>query len=251
MKPRGIKPVVAGAKVNICVFGIPGSGKTRLAGSSGKRTLILRPPTDHTDSLGVSSGVDEWIMRDWDDMNESSDFMRSDEAGKMYDWIWLDSISLFQDTGLDHIWADTLARKPDRGKYGLDKAEYGINMFRLGQWVRHVVGMEAFNFGITAHQFETTDVNDDPVCMPWVQGNQMAEKICGYMNVVGHLEGKVKNGQPYNVLNTRHEGLYYAKDQYNKIGKMVNPTIPKIMAAINGAAKPTARRRRTTTTQGA
>lgn len=247
-KPEGIKAVKPGVKINILIYGAPGIGKTVLAGTS-PRCLILRPPFDHTDSLPKATKVEEWVLKDWDDLNDAEEFLRH-EGSKYYDWVWLDSISLMQDVGLDHIWADTVARKPDRKKFGLDQGEYGINMFRLAGWMRHVVGIGEFNLGVTAHPFETLDVNDDPVCMPYVQGKNMPDKICGYMNVVGHLHvQKKKDGTPVRVLDTEHKGLYYGKDQLG-VGRMINPTIPKLIAATNrGAATGTRRppRRRSTT----
>lgn len=230
-KPNGIRRVEPGKKINLLVYGLPGAGKSVLAGTSPGRCLILHPPTDHLDSLPKGSKVEEWIIRDWDDMNEAEEFLRH-EGGKHYDWVWVDSISLLQDHTLDHVWADAVARKPDRAKFGVDKGEYGINMSRLGEWFRHVVGGAQFNMGVTAHPFETTDLESEPVMMPWVQGKQMTEKICGYMNIVGRLY--VKDGK--HILDTEHKGLYYAKDQMG-IGRVIEPTMPKILSKIR--AKPT------------
>lgn len=228
-KPSGIRRVQPGTKVKICVYGIPGCGKSVLAGTSPGRCLILRPPSDHLDSLPKGSTVDEWIMSDWDDMTEATEYLRH-EGGKDYDWVWVDSISLLQDHTLDHVWADAIARKPSRAEFGRDKPEYGINMQRLAEWFRHVVGTDTFNFGVTAHPFETVDIESDPVMMPWVQGKQMTEKICGYMNIVGRLY--VKEGK--HILDTEHKGLYYAKDQLG-VGRVIEPTMPKIMSKIKAA----------------
>lgn len=228
-KPNGIRRVEPGKKIKILVYGIPGAGKSVLAGTSPGRVLILRPPTDHLDSLPAGSAVDEWVMSDWDDMTEATEYLRH-EGGKDYDWVWVDSISLLQDHTLDHVWADAVARKPTRAEYGVDKGEYGINMSRLGEWFRHVVGADQFNFGVTAHPFETVDLESEPVMMPWVQGKQMSEKICGYMNVVGRLF--VKDGK--RILETEHKGLYWAKDQLG-IGRVLEPTMPKVLAKVSKA----------------
>lgn len=239
-KPSGIRKVVPGKKIKLLVYGKPGSGKSVLAGTS-PRCLILRPPTDHLDSLPANSSVEEWILNDWDDMNEAMEYLRH-EGGKDYDWVWVDSISLLQDHTLDHVWADAVARKPDRAKFGVDKGEYGINMTRLGGWFRHVVGSAQFHLGVTAHPFETTDLEGEPVMMPWVQGNMMSDKICGYMNAVGRLYVAEKKNGPgtYRVLECEHKGLYYGKDQLG-IGRMTEPTIPKIMDKIASNKQTTTR----------
>ena len=40
----------------LCVYSDPGVGKTRLVGTSAQvgRTLVIRPPTDHTDAMLTS-----------------------------------------------------------------------------------------------------------------------------------------------------------------------------------------------------
>ena len=63
----------------------------------------------------------------------------------------------------------------------------------------------------------------------------MPEKICAYVGVVGHIELKEKDGKLYTVLETRGIGNRYGKDRYGVIGRMVQPTVPKVVAAINGA----------------
>lgn len=255
-KHPGIKPVQPGRNIALLVYSIPGAGKTRLVGTGGEGTLLIRPPTDHTDSIRTP-GVEEWIVHGWEEMTEVHDYLRHD--GEKHKWVWLDSISLFQDTGLDEIWADVIADKPHRAQYGIDKGEYGRNMDRLGRWVRHTVALAKdhgmFNFGITAHPFYGQTVDGESLLMPYVQGKNMAEKVCGYMNVVAYLDlvrsdddGKVTR----RVLRTQATDNYYAKDQFDAFegGRMVNPTIPKIEAAIAAArGKPKVRpaKRRTTT----
>lgn len=256
-KPDAIQPITRTKHIFMCLYADSGVGKTRLIGGHEGSTLIVRPPTEHTDSIRTPEGVDEWIVKGWNDMNEVEEYARH-EGGKDYDWIWLDSISLFQDTGLDEIWADTIAAKPHRAQYGLDKGEYGVNMTRLARWVRSMVGVDQFNFGVTAHPMEMDDpVSGEVKLQPYVQGKNMTTKIQGYMNVVAYMEkkeiGKEGDKKIARVLRTEATETYVAKDQFDAFdsGRMVNPTMPKIMAAIEAAkpkAKP-ARRKSTTTTR--
>jgi AAA domain-containing protein len=255
-KPAQIKPVGGKKKVKLMIYGIGGAGKTRLVGTTPGRTLIVRPPTDHTSSIEVQAGskVDEWEVDSWAEMTECLEFCRF-EGSKHYEWIWLDSISLFQDTGLDDVWKDTIARKPDRAKFGLDKPEYGINMHRLSGWIRDFVGMDSMNIGITAHPFQTTvgggedfgSVEEgDPILMPWIQGRNMPTKITGYMNAVFYLR-VIKNPKTKKTERELITDIYprefgaaiYAKNQLftSSSNKMVNPTMPQIIAAINGGGR--------------
>lgn len=231
----GIQPVGSSKKLCICIYGDAGIGKTTFIGTGGKGTLILRPPVDHTDAI-TTPGVDEWVLHDWAEMAEAGDFLR--EGAKGYDFVWLDSISLMQDVGLDDIWGKVVAEKPHRAKYGLDKGEYGINMERLGQWVRAAVDAPGFNFGISALVAENRDVHgDDTAFVPFVQGKGMAAKISGYMQMVGLMRMSGKSGR--RVLDFNRTPDYSAKDQHNafKDGRLWDPTIPKLLAAVESSRK--------------
>lgn len=159
------------------------------------------------------------------------------EGAAKYDWVWLDSISSFQDAGLDDIWETVITEKPARKRYGLDKAEYGINMFRLGQWVRDIASLSDngdFHFGITAWPAELQPSEDEEVdkkLMPWVQGRNMANKICGYTKIVGFGEILPKGTR---VLRFMATDRYYAKDSFDMFDdyRLTKPTIGAIEDAV-------------------
>lgn len=236
------------------LYAHPGVGKTTFLGTGPERTLILRPPVDHLSSISPENrtGKHEWVLRNWDETWEALEYLR-DSNGDGWEWVWFDSISLFQDIGLDDIWAAAVARKSARKEFGLDKGEYGINMFRLAQWIRHIVGAELFHFGVTAHPAEIDNPFDEDgmsgILMPYIQGKNMSAKICGYMNIVAYLRVvKTKQGGEARVLTARASDRWYGKDQFNAIpdGRLVNPTIPKLMSLIEGSSAPPRTRKRRT-----
>lgn len=176
------------------------------------------------------------------------------EGEEKYSWVWLDSISAFQDIGLDDLWEVIITEKPARKRYGLDKGDYWINMQRLGRWVRDVAALSdrgAFNFGICAWPAELSnspeDSEVDKKLMPWVQGKNMSMKMCGYVNIVAFGSVTSKGTRRIQLNETER---VYAKDQFDCTAKgfMLNPTIPKLMDAIEAARakrpeqKPTRRR---------
>jgi len=258
IQPAGPKPKDS---VTMFLYGPPGCGKTRLIGRDG--VLIVRPFTDHTDSIRVP-GAEEWEVNDWTEMYNVREFLVH-EGAKHYKWIWLDSISLFQDTGLDDIWDGVVAKYPHRKEYSLDKGEYGINMWRLQGWVRDIVGIKDLNFGITAHpEYLPNPITGEVKMQPYVQGKNMTTKIQGYCNIVGYLEvvHDKKTGKNRRVLRTRGTEDYEAKDQYDAFpdGRLWDPTLEKIDAHIQAvqnernnkrpaparpARKPVRRRRQT------
>lgn len=242
--PNGIREIGQSAFTNLMVYSMWGVGKTVLVGSSGPRSLILRPPTDHTDSIighyKPEERPKEWVIHDWDEMDESHQYLRLN--GHEWDWVWLDSISLWQDTGLDDIWAAVIERNPLRNAKhaGRDKGDYGRNMDRLAEWVRNTVGIGTFNFGITAFPTNRLDTpSGDRKMMPWVQGSMMSEKVCGYMNMVGYMEKKKSSssGREYRVITFEETEDFYAKDQFNAFpsGRLVDPTVPMLTEAVAAA----------------
>lgn len=255
MKPTPLKKERG---ISMLVFGVPGSGKTRLLGSAAD-TLIVRPPTDHTASILRPGNCKEAVVSDWPDMLEVFQYLQQ-TGTEEHDWVWLDSISLFQDHGLDDVFQNAIDRKPERAKYGPDKGEYGINMDRISRWTRDMVGLAnagQFNFGITAHPFEWYDpVKQEDVWAPYIQGKNMSPKICGYMQVVAYLavvepEGK-SGGEPKRVLMTDSPG-FVGKNQLGefpalKSGRhgIIDPTMDKVVDALQGrkASKKTTTRRK-------
>lgn len=242
--PAGIHEVGESKFVKQLLYAMWGVGKTIYTGSGGRRSLILRPPTDHVDSIIRHYPADqrprEWVLHDWDEAEEANMYLR--EHGHDWDWVSLDSISLFQDTGLDDIWQAVIARRPDRNAKhaGKDKGEYGRNMDRLSEWVRNVVSIDEFNFLITAfptHRLETP--SGELKMMPWIQGSMMSEKICGYMTMVGYME-KLRSPttkREYRQITFNETEDFYAKDQYDAFpnGRFVDPTLPKLLAAVEAA----------------
>lgn len=238
-KPSVIKrvnPLVYG--INFLVYADPGAGKTPLA-SSAPKTLIL--DADH----GAESArdADVWTINSWHDMDEAWEYLRH-EGHQEYEWVWLDGISVGQDRLLKGIMESLIAPtsqggegKSHRKLWQADKGEYGQNMFRLKQWVMNMTS-SPFNFGITSHPWRYEDpVTEEERIMPWVQGKNMPETICGMMNVIGYMvvddEGKQR-------LYTKPHGNYYARDKFGALGAgMINPTIPKIEAKIKEAVKAT------------
>jgi hypothetical protein len=180
--------------------------------------------------------LEEWVVNNWDKMNEVEEYLKYE--GKEWDWVWVDSMSLLQEFGLDHIWEDTITRRPDRARYGPDKPEYGINMDRLSRWLRNVVSLDSFNFGFTAHPMTTVILGRD-VLMPRIQGKDMANKFCGYMNIVAYYEvAAIKRGGSTTrerVLRFTETEEYFAKDQWDAVpnGRMISPTMPRIIEAID------------------
>lgn len=241
-KPAAIKPVSPDlAKIFHLLYGHPDAGKTTYiteGAKAGMKILIIKSPLDHFPVRSMNSGAEQWECHDHNEFTEALEYTRHD--GHLYDWVWLDSISLTQDQLLQSIWDEVIAEKPHRAKFGPDKPEYGVNMWRIAQWVRHMVGSNITNIGITAHPDEMPNpFNEDGgmIMMPWIQGKNMPKKIVGMMNFVAYLEVRENEKDRWRRLHTRSSEYLYAKDQFEAFptGRLDHPTLPKVVAAIDAA----------------
>lgn len=263
-----IQPVGASSKINMLLHSDMGVGKTTFIGSGGKqfKIVIMRPPIDHVDPI-VGSGCQEIVVHNWEEIFEGLEWAEHEAHRELGEdgWFWLDSISLMQDIGLDDVYEGVLDRKgpvgsaarKDREAFGPDQGVYGVNMWRIGQWVRHMVGAQIINLGITAHSFywEPDDGVTASAIWPWIQGKMMPQKISGMMNLVAYMETKEREVRDrtriVRVMHTNKTEHYYAKCQFKLPdgssvfgrGDVINPTLPGVVEAISkGRAKPSRRR---------
>jgi hypothetical protein len=256
-KPSIIKPPEESKHIFLGIHGDPGMGKTRIVGTTPGRVLVIRPPQEHFDSWlpadrarARRGEIEEAVVKDWDDMNDLLAYLRS-EGGKLYDWVWVDNASILSDVLLDDVFKEAIERKPSRKSKSsspdefpggpIDQGEYGINMSQYARWLRHIVGADLFNFGFTAHS-ETArspdkDSDGDPIekLMPWIQGKGQPGRFASYTNVLAfYHKAKIGGQDDRRVLRMESAPTYYAKDQFDAFdGRLVDPTMPKLIAAID------------------
>lgn len=253
-KPTQIVKVVDSSKyVNILVYGPPGAGKTPFAGTSPK-ALILEADDGEASAASQGTSAEMWKVRDWGDLDEAYEWVRQ-EGYKEFDWVWLDSGTLFQERGLDNIMADLVAEKPHRSRYLPDRGEYRENMTRLKEKIRYLKALPV-NFGLTAHSMRIEDTdNNEVLYVPAFQGAGVWEKISSYMDIVAYMDFMKSNREEdvgRRVLRLENLPRHIVRDRFHctEKGALVDPTIPKLMsliekrrnAASNGAAETTAKR---------
>lgn len=243
------------------LYAYPGWGKTvyaATAAEAGYKTLFIRTPMDQVPARALAAGAEEYVASTWEDMSGGDgilEYLRMADHG--FEWVWWDCLSIDQDVLLDDVWAAVIAEKPHRGTLtpagGLDRGEYGRNMERIQQFIRHVVGANSFHFGITCHPMEQQHPTNDEggfLLAPFIQGKNMTEKICGYMNIVSFLEvmDAEDDEAPESLrrLHVRENSRFYAKDLFDclPLGYMDDPTVAKLMDAVGATKRPTTVTRR-------
>jgi hypothetical protein len=230
--------------LRVLVYGRPGTGKTVFAASGGPDHLILECDRGEASAVRFKSQAKKWSIGDWNDMEEAISYLRH-SGQEDFTMVWLDSLTHFQERGLDHIMDDLVAAKSHRKVYLPDKGEYGQNMNRVGRMMRDLRDMR-MHLGVTCHAFheEWDAETEENVMTPYIQGKGMTQKICGYMGLIGHMVVEEKDGALRSILDCRPSTEWYTKDRYG-VGRMINPTIDKVLAIVKDGPAP-ARPRRST-----
>jgi hypothetical protein len=233
-RPRAIVPVttVEDDYIRMMVYGDSGVGKTVFASTSPRCLILNCDPAGTTSAAVRGSEAQRWNILDWNDMTEAYEYLRH-EGHKEFDWVWVDSLTLFQERGLDNIMQDLVADKPHRKVYLPDKGEYGQNMNRVLILMRNMVALP-MNLGVTAHVLRTEDEDGKVTFMPAIQGKNMPDKICAYMGIVGYMYARRTKEQTEIGLRTRKDAKHYAKDRFDAFpsGRLLSPTVPLLTAAV-------------------
>lgn len=233
-RPRAIVPVttVEDDFIRIMVYGDPGVGKTVFAATSPKCLILSCDPAGTTSAAVRNSPAQRWNIMDWNDMTEAYEYLRH-EGHKEFEWVWIDSLTLFQERGLDNIMQDLVAERPHRKVYLPDKGEYGQNMNRVLILMRNMVALP-INLGVTAHVLRTEDDDGKVTYMPAIQGKNMPDKICAYMGIVGFMYARRAEGRTEIGIRTRKDSKHYAKDRFDAFpsGRLLNPTVPDLQKAV-------------------
>lgn len=233
-KPPQIVPIGTGTGEypRILIYGEPGTFKTLLTDSA-PNALMLEADHGDTSAWRMGSTNEKWTIDDWEDATDALSWLYMG-GYKHYEWLSLDTITMFQDSGLFNIMDDLVAdpSKGHRKVWAPDKGEYGQNMNRLNRYVRDLVRLP-IPVICTAHMMWESDQEGEYRFMPAVQGKNMSPKICAYFDLIGHMSIKVVDGAERPVFSTLKEEKFYTKDRFMVIGRMVDPTVPKILERMS------------------
>jgi hypothetical protein len=238
------------------LYAYPGWRKTSFVATTpeaGFKTLLIRSPLDQLPKRALQADMSEVVASTWEDLMGGEGILQELQYNPQgYEFVWLDCLSVMQDVLLDDVWSAVVAEKPHRMSLtpsgGLDRGEYGRNMERIQQFVRHLVGANSFHVGITCHPIEDSHPTNDEggsLLVPYIQGKGMTAKISGYMNIVAFNELREGDDKTWARMHFRENARFYAKDLYDSFpnGYLDNPTMPKLMEAITGTTNLTSRRR--------
>lgn len=238
-RPRAIVPVADDSPwIKMLVYGDPGVGKSVLASTAPKSLLLLNNTSQAAGGAILGTSADRWHVQDYNDFTEAVEYLcYTKDHG--YEWVWFDNMTLFQEQGMDQIMLDLVSEagkgKSHRNQFIPDKAEYLENQSRLGTLVRQMIQQVQANLGFVCHTMESEDNEGNIIYLPMLQGggNKFSVKMCGYMDVIAYMNVRRTKEGPERWIITDKRSSCYARDNFSALGgKMINPTIPKIMEAI-------------------
>jgi hypothetical protein len=224
------------------LYGHFGVGKTPLIGS-GERTMIMDADNGLESAKAAGSKAEFAEVKGYDDLAEMYDYFKYGSGCADYDWVWLDSLSMFMDRSLiDDLVAEAHARKPATisADYA-DRPQYMIQQNRISKFCREWRALP-INFGVTALVMIEEDSDGELRHMPLIPGKhgQFSQKMCGYFNLVTYMLIKDDNKTRRLLTETKNE--YHARDRFHAVrtplkaggtaGWIDNPSVPKVERLI-------------------
>ena len=231
--------------VNGLVYGDSNVGKTHLAGTlPGKVLWLVAEPGFKTAPRNGAVGKAYRISNTAQAL-AAVDYLYSSKAN--YDWVVVDGLSTMQDRirlayAQEAFDVDPSKRQhrnlPDRPDY------YNTQNFLLS-WIPALIDAPP-NMLITAHAYRTDKTDDGELMVfPGIQGkvNQTSNSVSGLMDFTGYMEiGKIKREGAarrarllhFTPPNDNPDVRYICGSKFPGLqGKLVNPTMRKVMEGIN------------------
>lgn len=256
----------ADESTNLLVYGDSNAGKTVLAGTLPENTFWLvcepgfkaavryrqkhgLPP--HKGARKLSNTAEAWAAIEW---LEASPKGKQKPRYSYLDWLVLDGATTMQDRFRLAYAAEAFDINPSKRQHRNlpDKPDYFNTQNFFKAWMPRLVDM-GVNLLVTAHAYRTNKTEDGELLVfPGFQGkgNEVANAISGLMDATGYYEAKRIRSRrtketrivrrlwfesPERKAGEDEETRYVVGDKYDCLGPHIDfPTIPKIMARING-----------------
>lgn len=220
---------------NILVYGGPGSGKTVLTGTAPGRLLILAGEPGYISAARMGARGTVRLIPDTATAVAAAAWLEDGNASR-FDWVIADGIGTMQNKFLLNYAAEAYdanpAKRMHRNLPGLSDYFNAQNM--LKSWVSRLIDLPC-NTMFTAHaMFPEDKATGEQLVYPAIQGKgyEISSYICGLMHAVGFMSPRIKeiDGVPTEVRrivwqmtrNPANETTYFAKDQFNALGKFTD-----------------------------
>lgn len=234
--------------VNMLIYGDSNAGKTVLAGSApGQQFWLVCEPGYKTAVQSGAKGIARRISNAAEAL-ASVDWLTDRNRYERFRTIVLDGLTTMQDRFRLAYAAEAFDTRGSRtGRNLPDKPDYFSTQNFVKAWLPQLIDLPV-NLIVTAHAYRTDRTeNGELLTFPGIQGKvtEVSNAVSGLMDVTAYYALKqVKNRRTgeaswrrrlYFQSPDSEEVRYICGDKFGKLGKyMDSPTIPKIMALING-----------------
>lgn len=220
--------------MNVCIHGEPGVGKSVLAASAPKTLLLLNDSDEASAAAELGSTAQKWVINSVTELEEAYEYVKH-EGCSTFDWVWMDNLTLLQEQLMDEVMVRLVTAQPHRDRWVPSMHEYLVVQNVIGTYVRYFRSLP-IHFGWTAHSMRTEDDDGTVLYTPMLQGGQgaLSQKLCGYMNVVGHMSAiRTKAGVTERRLTVTKRGKFYAKSRWGGLqGTLVDTDLPSMMSMV-------------------
>jgi len=260
---------------NMLVYGGPGSGKTVLAGTVPGRILFLAGEPGYISAARLGAHGKARLIPDTATAVAAASWLE-DGGATQFDWVIADGLGTMQKKFLLNYAAEAYDANPaKRAHRNLpDKPDYFNAQNMIMSWVARLIDLPV-NTLFTAHaMFPEDKATGEQLVYPAIQGKgyEISSYVCGLMHAVGFMRPRIKQTPDgpkevrrilwQNTIDPANETNYFAKDQFNALGRFTddlnmkqicdiidsghqNETPAAVQAVVEAAAaKPAATRRR-------
>ncbi len=230
------------AKLNMMIYGIPGSGKTVLASTA---TLCKEmSPVLYIDVEGGALSMRDFynkknikIVRPvvFDvDMERYYSYLVSKK--NVFRTVVIDTTTEAQKLSMLTIMNRLYESRPDKVGSQPSLQEWGKNSDAVRKFVRYYKNIPNVNTIFIAHAQEVKDEQSGAIVTKPSFSGKLPEELCGFVDIVGRLVETTKRGENDNevkysnaILFKSTNGGYISKDRSNRLPYVMhNPTMGQI-----------------------
>ena len=223
--------------LNILVYGMPGAGKTRFAGSAAEvsemtpmlyidvegGTKSIKDLYPDVDTVRVKTIYDKGGRAKktaWGQLNDIYSELKKGEIA--YQTVVIDNITEAYQLAMQDVMTKLLAENPDRDFDVPAQREWGKASAQMRRWIRNMRDLD-LNVIITAHEANQTDDNGNVKSVTPSLPGKLAMEVAGFFDEVFYIYTKQdKELGIVRKLQTQPAGKYIAKDRSDKLPLVVS-----------------------------